>query len=605
MEPHSHRETARQLADDLAWLETHCRAQPELSVHAAHLRLAAALTRNVIGPSANGQPANPLFVAVVGGAGTGKSTVVNFLCGAVVADANPQAGFTRHPTAFVPNAISAPWPSHLGFLGPLQRLGDDKPANLDEDVYQVKRIPTPTGPDAAAEFVVWDCPDMTTWASAGYVTRLMEVVALADVVVYVASDERYNDEVPTQFLHLIVKTGKAVVCCLTKMREADAEPLVDHFKREVLGRLPSSGGDIPPIPVATIPQIPLAARNDPSGAGAKYRLPLLNQLFALCPTPEAARARTLSNALNYLEAAGAGLLEVARRDLNELDAWRGFVAVGKRQFEDRYRAEFLAGEAFRRFDATREQVLHMLEFPGPGRFLSGLFAVLRWPFQFLATAAGKSIARPTAPSLSEQAVCSGAMDDWLNMLQAESLRRTGTHPVWKHLTHSFDAGLRTQARDQFTQCLMAFEKTQTTELDKSARAVPEWLANNPQVLMMMRLLVVGLDLTLLGVFFWVFWFPSWYHFFVLPVVFGLTRLFVEFVVRQLVDAGRQRVRGQREGLLAQHLTGPVSEWLNERPTSGGTSMEKLQLVLRRVPEAIRELAALTRPPKTETPVESR
>ncbi len=595
MEPHTHRETARQLADDLAWLEAHCRTQPELADHAAHLRLAAALTRNVIAPSANGQPAKPLFVAVVGGAGTGKSTVVNFLCGSVVADANPQAGYTRHPTAFVPTALLSPWPSHLGFLGPLQRLGDDTPANLDEDVYQVKRIPTPTGSDVATDFVVWDCPDMTTWASAGYISRLMEVIALADVVVYVASDERYNDAVPTQFLHLIVRAGKAVVCCLTKMREADADPLVAHFRHEVLGRLPTPTGDIPPIPVVTIPHIPLAARNDPSGLGAKFRLPLLNQLLALCPSPGDARRRTLANAVNYLEEAGAGLLEVARRDLDELDTWRAFVAVGKRQFEERYHNEFLVGEAFRRFDATREQVLHMLELPGPGRFVGGVFAVLRWPFQFLATAAGKTLARPAPPNLSEQAVCTTAMDDWLNMLQAECLRRTNTHPVWKHLTHAFDAGLRTQARDQFAQNLVAFERTQTHEMDRTAREVPEWLANNPQVLTLMRLLVLALDTVVVVVFLWVLWFPQWYHFLILPVALGLTRLLVEFVVRQLVDAGRHRVREQREQLLAEHLTGPVAMWLTARPTSGGSSLEKLQLVLRRVPEAIRSLAELTRP----------
>lgn len=595
MEPHSHRETARQLADDLAWLEAHCRGQAELSVHAAHLRLAAALTRNVIGPSANGQPAKPLFVAVVGGAGTGKSTVVNFLAGAVVADANPQAGFTRHPTAFVPSALSAPWPSHLGFLGPLQRLGDDKPANLDEDVFQVKRIPTPTGSDAMAEFVLWDCPDMTTWASANYVSRLMEVVALADVVVYVASDERYNDEVPTQFLHLILRAGKAVVCCLTKMREEQAEPLMEHFKKEVLGRLPTPTGDIPPIPVTTIPHLPLAARNDPAGAGAKHRLPLLNQLLALCSSAEATRARTLGNALNYLEAAGAGLLEVARRDLNELDLWRGFVETGKRQFEERYRHEFLAGEAFRRFDATRDQVLHMLELPGPGRFLCGLFAVIRWPLQYLVGVAGKSLATAPPPSQSEQAVCTAAMTDWLNLLQAESLRRAGTHPIWKHLTHAFDSGLRTHANDQFAQALRALEMKETDELDRTARAVPERLANNPTLLTGLRVAVVGVDVILLALFFVVFWFPEWYHFLFLPLVFGLTRMLVEFGVGVVVDAGRARVRGQREKLLSEHLTGPLAAWLNERPASGGTSLEKLQTVLHRVPDAIRSLAELTRP----------
>ena len=155
MEPQTHRATARTLAEDLDWLEEHCRKHPELAQHAAHLRLAGALTRNVIGPAVDGQGAKPLFVAVVGGAGAGKSTVVNFLTGAIVADANPQAGFTRHPTAFLPATLGGAWPSHLGFLGPLQRLTETKSANLDEDVYQVVRMPVKAdGTDPLADVVL-------------------------------------------------------------------------------------------------------------------------------------------------------------------------------------------------------------------------------------------------------------------------------------------------------------------------------------------------------------------------------------------------------------------------------------------------------------------
>src|SRR5262245_16244886 len=103
-----------ELADDLGWLEGYCRHNPDLEGHAGRLRLASSLVRNCIGPYVEGHPAPPLHVAVLGGAGAGKSTVVNFLTGHAAAEANPQAGFTRHPIAFTHAGGTTGWPSQLG-----------------------------------------------------------------------------------------------------------------------------------------------------------------------------------------------------------------------------------------------------------------------------------------------------------------------------------------------------------------------------------------------------------------------------------------------------------------------------------------------------------
>ncbi|HVK17920.1 MAG TPA: GTPase domain-containing protein [Fimbriiglobus sp.] len=604
MDPHDHRAKVSQLADDLGWLEDHCRRQPELAVHAAHLRLAAALARNVVGPAVEGQPARPLFAAVVGGAGSGKSTVTNFLVGSVVAEANPQAGYTRHPTAYQSTAARAQWPSYLGFLGPMQRLSQPQPGNLDEDVYQVRRIPPAVDADPLADVVVWDCPDMTTWASTGYVSRLMEVVGLADVIVYVASDERYNDEVPTQFLHLLVKAGKAVVVCLTKVKEADAPALVEHFRQEVLGRLPqAASGSIPPVPVVVVPHLDAGTRADPVGLGAKYRVQLLNQLLALCPSLESARARTVGNAVGYLRTAAEGLLDVARRDLSELDAWKNLVHAGRAGFEDRYRREFLAGESFRRFDRTREQVLEMLEFSGPGRFLSAFLALLRLPYRYARDFLARMLSRPEMPSLSEHSVCSAGLAAWLDGLQAEALRRAGTHPLWKQITHGFDAGLKVQALDRFQQVYRSFELKETDELDEYAQAVPERLANSPTLLNTLRLGVVAFDLAAAGLVLWLTWPPSVYQLLLILLAVSLSRQVVELLVRQVIDSGRNRLRNHRESLVREHLSGPLATWLSEWPTTTGTSLERLQLVLRRVPETIRELAGLVKQtvPSSEPP----
>ncbi|HMC65522.1 MAG TPA: GTPase, partial [Gemmataceae bacterium] len=285
MDQLSTRTLLSQLAEDLGWLEAHCRSQPDQAAQAGELRLAAALVRNCIGPFLDGQPPTPLHVAVVGGAGAGKSTVANLLSGVAIAEANPQAGFTRHPVAYTSANGTLAWPAHLGFLGSLQRLDQASPSSLDDDVYQVRRIPVDAGNFSLLPgFVVWDCPDMTTWASSGYVSRLLEVAGLADVIVYVASDERYNDEVPTQFLRLLLQAGKPVIACVVKMKEADAPALLSHFQNQVLGGLPP--GTVACLP---IPFLPPDQLTDYAGPVARYRIPLLNQVAVLGEPAAAAR----------------------------------------------------------------------------------------------------------------------------------------------------------------------------------------------------------------------------------------------------------------------------------------------------------------------------
>ena len=594
MDSTQHRECMRRLADDLAWLEDHCRKSPELSVHAAHLHLAAALVRNVLGPHVDGQGERPLHLAVIGGAGAGKSTVVNVLAGSVVADANPQAGFTRHPTAFVPKVRTEPWPSHLGFLGPLVRLGEDRPASDDRDVYQVKRFASPPDTGPFDDFAIWDCPDMTTWASANYVNRLMEVVALADLVVYVASDERYNDEVPTQFLHLVIRAGKPVVCCLTKMREADAPGLMDHFRREILGNLPASAGDVPNLPVVAIPNLPIEQRRDPSLAGAKFRVTLLNPLLALVPSAKEARDRTVRNAVKYLEQAGEGLLDVARRDLQELETWRGLVATGQAEFELRYRTEYLAGEAFARFDRTHDDVMALLELPGPARFVSVVLGLVRKPYEWISKFVGQAMARPAAANQGERAVCTAAMEGWKNRLQAESLRRTSTHPLWKSISAGFDTGLGTALQDQFAANLRTLEAKEMTELDAMARSIPENLAKKPILLNAFRFGIPAVHVAIAILFIALTWPPSWWLLLIIPAI-AIAHQAVELIVKFVVDAKRNRLKEERLRLLRDGLTNPVAEWLNDWPASGGTSLQRLQLVLNRVPEAIRTLAAAIAP----------
>jgi hypothetical protein len=580
-----------QLADDLGWLEQHCRKQPEQAPAAAKLRLAAALVRNCIGPALDDQPPTPIHVVVVGGAGAGKSTVANLLSGATAAEANPQAGFTRHPIAYTSANGPLDWTGHAGFLGPLQPLTQSSPASLDEDVYQVRRIPAdPVSSNLLKDFVVWDCPDMTTWAASGYLPRLMEAAALADILVYVASDERYNDEVPTQFLHLLLQTGKPVVVCLMKMKESDAPALRSHFQQEVIARLPHApGGGI--VSTLAIPFLTPAQLADPARQAARYRIPLLNQVAVLGSPPAAARRRTVAGAMRFLVQHREQLLAVAQHDLRAMQSWQAVVVAGQADFEQRYFREYLTSEKFRGFDEALVRLMELLELPGIGKALSGALFVLRTPYRLLKGVIAKAISRPDAPSRPELPILEDALNGWIDLLRKEAARFGDDHALWEHVSEGFHGGgLAESIREHFQQNYRNFQTGLTTEVDRTARAIYEQLEKTPAVLNTLRGSKFALDAAAIGGTL-IAGGITWHDFILVPLVASLTHQLVELLGKSVVDAQREQTRERQQALLNQHLSAPMAEWLAQWPATGGSSFERLQLALRRIPAAIAQLEA--------------
>ena len=592
MDPADHRQLVSLLASDLGWLEDHSRRQTSLARESSQLRLAAALVRNVVGPFLEGHAETPLHVAVVGGAGAGKSTVVNFLVGAAVAEANPQAGYTRHPTAYVPGTVTTAWAGHLGFLGALRRLDQPAPGDLDEDVYQVRRLPG-SGMGPLGDVVVWDCPDMTTWAAGAYVPRLMEVAALADVVVYVASDERYNDEVPTQFLHLLIRAGKAVVVVLTKMAGSQAAQLIGHFATDVLSRLPKAESGRPAIPVLAIPHLSPEQRADPAGKSAVHRIPLLNQVMVLAD-PATGRKRTVRHALEYLSTAGGEVLDVARQDLAAMDAWRGLVHAARDEFDTRYRTEFLNGEGFRRFDEARDRLLDLLELPGAGRAFAMTMWALRLPYRGVRTLLQRALVRPPAINLGEAQVLNGAFRAWMDQLRAEAIRRADTHPVWRHISNGFNSGLADAAGDQFQTLFRSYQLSSAEEIEGAARSVTAGLEKSPATLTALRGGKLLLDAAAIALAVWAGgW--AWPTLVFIPLFVSAEHQVVELGVRQYVEGRRSALRSRKTATVSQAVSGPMADWLARWPATGGSAYEKLQGALRRVPETIAHLRRLADP----------
>jgi hypothetical protein len=582
------------LADDLSWLEQHCRQKSDNALEAGRLRLAAALVRNAIGPFLDGQEPIPLHATVVGGASAGKSTVVNLLTGAsgaAAAEANAQAGFTRHPVCYTNANGAITWPAHLGFLGPLVRLDGSAPSSLDKDVYQVRRVP----PDSLSEtllqnFVVWDCPDMTTWAAGSYIPRLLEVCGLTDVLVYVASDERYNDRVPTEFLQLLLQAGKPVICCLTKMREADAKAFLDHFKSEILEKMQGGG---PAINTLAIPYLSVEDLANPTGKAAKYRIELLNQVRVLGEPPARGRAFTVRLAMNYLVSHTDDLLGVARDDLNALESWRSAVEAGKCEFESRYRQEYLNSEKFRRFDEALIRLLELLELPGLGKLFSNAMRWAQAPFRLVKSWISKGLQRPEAPPQPERPVLETALAGWLDFLRKEALQRSDTHPLWAHIEQGFTSeSLPAQVKDHFEQNFRNFQLGLADEVERTARSIYEELEKKPVLLNTLRGGKAAMDIGSIVAAVLTAGHTVALNVVLIPVAATVSGYLVELLGQQYVENQRETTRTRQEALMHQHISGPLAQWLTEWPATGGSAYERLHQALKRIPPNLLAMSEL-------------
>jgi hypothetical protein len=427
---------------------------------------------------------------------------------------------------------------------------------------------------------------MTTWAADNYVPRLLEVAGLADIVVYVASDERYNDEVPTQFLHLLLLAGKPVVVCLMKMREADIPALVAHFEREVRGRLPAGVVSVQAIPFLQPPQLA-----DPARQAARYRIPLLNQVVVLANPPAEARRRSVRGAINFLVSGQERLLASARQDLAALQSWREAVQAGQVEFDNRYRREYLTTEKFHRFDEAMVRLIDLLELPGVGKVVSGTLWVLRTPYRLVRGWFGKAISRPEARALPEEAALKEALSGWLNHLHKEAARRADAHPLWAHVEQGFAGGLDDLVRERLQQGLRAFRMAQADEIDRTARAIYHDLEQRPAVLNMLRGSKFTLDLAAIAAAVAAGGTHWGLDFVLVPLAASVTQALVELMGKGYVEGQREQARLRQQTLMAQYISGPLAEWLIQWPATGGSSFERLQLALRRIPTGIKELQA--------------
>ena len=293
----------------------------------------------------------PLLAVVGGSTGAGKSTLVNTLVGAEVSS----AGVLR-PTTRAPVLLCAPgderWFADGRVLPGLARSAG--PSTSGERSLQL--VPHPAVP---AGLALLDAPDIDS-VVAGNRELAAQLLAAADLWVFVTTAARYADAVPWELLHTAERRGTALAVVCNRVPPPAMREVMDH-----LGQMLAEGG-LTRAALFGVPEVALTGGFIPAQAVAPLRDWLLGLAADAAARAEVVRA-TLDGALRSMSERVPALARAADESsaaaavlLEDADV---LYAAAVRDVDDGVRGgTVLRGEVLARWQ----------EFVGTGELLRGL-----------------------------------------------------------------------------------------------------------------------------------------------------------------------------------------------------------------------------------------
>jgi hypothetical protein len=168
----------------------------------------------------------PLLTVVGGSTGAGKSTLVSSLVGTRVTEPGVLRPTTRSPV-LVHNPEDAQWFGHDRILPDLERT-----TYSTRDPTSLQLVASPEVPEGLA---ILDAPDIDSVEERNR-TLAAQLLAAADLWLFVTSAARYADQVPWDFLKKAAERSTAVAIVLDRTPVEAVETVSTHLARMLASR---------------------------------------------------------------------------------------------------------------------------------------------------------------------------------------------------------------------------------------------------------------------------------------------------------------------------------------------------------------------------------
>jgi hypothetical protein len=518
---------------------------------------------------------DPVHVVLFGGTNSGKSTVLNVLLGREAAGMGVRARFSQHPEAYRSAEVGDRWlddfPSR--FVGYERYHGEHPPRQSDAELRTTGYAPklavfdleSNLGDGAkpgAPGVVLWDAPDFSTEEARAYMGTVLDLAALADLVVVTVTDESYADDRAHALLRVLGDSGVAILVAANKV--SDSPALLD----DIATTLASSGQVRAPVY-----RLPMVAGASP--AERLRRLVATREASALrqAVTNETRRGRALKaqglrGAVALVEKRWREVLRPLEEEVGLAERW---AKVVERTTRDRvlepYRLDYLDGALFGEFNRTLVTVMRLLQVPWVGPFLEVTGRVVRAPFR-LATAAVRRLAGwgdRAASAPPEQTVLAEAVANWLAALKAEAqaLADADGHAAWVEVVRRLDGDeFRGPLLARFEEAFRGYRQEVDGLVRRRAEAIYGKLREDPRRLNVLRgANLLGNALTVAVVIKSVGF--NWSDAVAGPVVAGLWQNLLEWGLGRYLEGQRAALKqeqfGALERLARSHLEGPARD----------------------------------------------